>query len=62
MILDNKGINDKRLISNPIHNLNHELAEIDKIVPKKIIKENKIFDIFFNILKKDLILIVRVWT
>lgn len=36
------GIKDNRLISNPIHILNHEYEEIARIVPKIILQKNKI--------------------
>lgn len=38
-----------RLISNPIHTPNHELEEIEIIVPIKIIDTNKVFERFFII-------------
>lgn len=37
-----KGINDKRLISKPIHTLNHEAEQILMIVPKNNVNKNNI--------------------
>lgn len=57
-----KGINDKRLISNPIQALNHEFEEMVIIDPKIIVKKKIIVEEFFVIKKKRLFFIVRVWT
>lgn len=58
-----KGIKDNKLISKPIHTLNHEDDLILIIVPKnKVIKNNILYE-FFKIKKKRIItFIYRVWT
>lgn len=43
------GINANKLISNPIHNLNHELDEIIIDVPNQIINIKIILDKFLKI-------------
>lgn len=46
------GINANKLISNPIHNPNHEFEEIVIIEPINTININKILDKFLNIKKE----------
>ena len=47
------GIMAMRLISNPIHTPNHELADITIMVLNITINKNIIFDKFLIIKKKD---------
>lgn len=47
-----RGINDNKLISNPIHALNHEFEEIVNNVPIIRIDKNKILEEFLKIKKK----------
>lgn len=58
-----KGINDNKLISNPIQILNHDDEQILIIVPKNNVDKNNILYEFFKIKKKRIItFIYRVWT
>lgn len=47
-----RGINASKLISSPIHALNHEFEDTDKIVPVIITIINIIFEELLNIKKK----------
>lgn len=55
-----RGMNDNKLISNPIHTPSHELEEIEIKVPNIIVNKKINLDEFLNIKKKRLIFIVRV--
>jgi hypothetical protein len=58
-----RGIKDNKLISKPIHTLNHEDEQIEIRVPKTNVKKNKSLKEFFIIKKKrNFTFILRVWT
>lgn len=58
-----RGIKDNKLISNPIHTLNHDEEQILIIVPKNNVDKNNILYEFFKIKKKRIkTFICRVWT
>lgn len=58
-----KGINDNKLISNPIQTLNQDDEQILIIVPRNNVDKNNILYEFFKIKKKRIItFIYRVWT